>query len=288
MQEVPSTSRRTVLLRFVVFLVLGFLGLRVFAWVLHPLTGLLVASVFSAFGGAAVANLLALRMYEQAHLPDIGLHWNGASARNLLLGCGAGAAAALIVAGGPLLTGWAHWAAAADSASGLGSFVFMTLVLLFGAVGEEMLFRGYGLQILIPVFGTAASVLPTSVLFAAVHAGNQNVSWLGLFNTFAWGVLLGAAMLRSGDLWLPIGMHFGWNWILPLLGVNLSGFNMRVTGVDIVWTIGDVWSGGSYGPEGGLLCTMVLGLLVLFLLRAPIERQRLVLLDAAGEDQSTV
>ncbi len=227
--------------------------------------------------------MLALRIYEAGRLPDIGLHWNPDSARNLLYGLAGGVGAALLVLGGPLLTGDAQWKAADDSVAGVGSFIFVSLVLLFGAIGEEMLFRGYGFQVLVPAFGPAATLLPMSVLFAAAHAGNQSVSYIGLFNTFAWGVLLGAAVLRSGDLWLAIGLHFGWNWMMPLLGVNLSGFTMRVTGVELEWNVSDLWSGGNYGPEGGLLCTMVLVALVAFLYKAPIRRQHLALLGPREE-----
>ena len=60
--------------------------------------------------------------------------------------------------------------------------------------------------------------------------GNQNSNVPGVVNTVIWGVLLGYACYRSGALWLPIGMHFGWNVLLPLAGANLSGFTMRVTG----------------------------------------------------------
>ena len=44
------------------------------------------------------------------------------------------------------------------------------------------------------------------------------------------GVLFGYAYLRTSALWLPIGLHFGWNVVLPLFGANLSGFTMGVTG----------------------------------------------------------
>ena len=81
-----------------------------------------------------------------------------------------------------------------------------------------MLFRGYAFQYLIGKMGPFATILPFGVLFGIVHGNNPNLTWLGLLNTAAWGVLLGFAFLRSGDLWLPIGLHFGWNWALPLFG----------------------------------------------------------------------
>jgi len=111
------------------------------------------------------------------------------------------------------------------------------------------------------------------VLFGFAHVNNQNVTAVGIANTMLWGVLFGYAFLLSGDLWLPIGLHFGWNWTLPLLGVNLSGFTMNVTGYAMHWRIGVLWSGGAYGPEGGLLGTIVLIVLFFCLRKAPILRQ---------------
>ncbi len=67
-----------------------------------------------------------------------------------------------------------------------------------------------------------------------------------------WGLVLGYAFYRSGDLWLPIGIHFGWNWALPLVGVRVSGFTMGLTGLAVRWKAGPLWSGGDYGIEGGL------------------------------------
>jgi hypothetical protein len=70
--------------------------------------------------------------------------------------------------------------------------------------------------------------------------------------------------LRTRALWLPIGMHFGWNVAMPFLGENLSGFTMGMTGYELHWRTDVLWSGGAYGLEGGLLTTgVVAGLFVL-------------------------
>jgi hypothetical protein len=136
---------------------------------------------------------------------------------------------------------------------------------------------------MVGTFGTWATVLPMGVLFGLAHSTNEHVRPLALFNTMAWGVLLGYSVLRSGDLWLAIGLHFGWNWTLPLFGVNLSGFNIRVTNYSMTWTAGELWSGGAYGPEGGILCTLVLGALIIFLWKAPILQQNLPLIQRGRE-----
>ena len=92
--------------------------------------------------------------------------------------------------------------------------------------------------------------------------GNPNSTLLGVGNTMLWGVLLGFAYWRTNALWLPIGLHFGWNVALPLFGANLSGFTMGVTGYALHWTDRCLWSGGDYGPEGSLLTTAIV--IVLF------------------------
>jgi membrane protease YdiL (CAAX protease family) len=118
-----------------------------------------------------------------------------------------------------------------------------------------------------------ATILPVGVLFAVLHGSNPNATWFGLANTAGFGILFGYAYLRSRDLWLPVGLHFGWNVTLPLFGVNLSGLRMKLTGFEMAWTAGPVWSGGAYGPEASVLTTGVMVLLAYYLWKAPIQRQ---------------
>jgi membrane protease YdiL (CAAX protease family) len=247
---------------FVFPLIIAFLGAPVF-----------VISTLGTFAAAAVANTLALRIYERGNLSDIGLGWTAASRRNLWLGMLGGIGAALVVVVIPLVLRVADFEPVPNERLRWPSLLFVSILLLFGAVGEEMLFRGYGFQVLVKGIGPFATVLPVAVLFGLAHSLNLNFGPLPLFNTILWGVVLGYAYLRSGDLWLPIGLHFGWNWALPLLGANLSGFTMDVTGYAMHWNVGERWSGGAYGPEGGLLTTAVAIGLFFYLGKAPIQQQ---------------
>jgi uncharacterized protein len=233
-----------------------------------------VLSTLGTFAAAAVANTLALRIYERGNLADIGLGWTAASRRNLALGMLGGIGAALLVVVVPLVLRGADLEPVPNEHFRWPSMLFVSILLLFGAVGEEMLFRGYGFQVLVKGIGPFATVLPVAVLFGLAHSQNLNFGPLALLNTILWGVVLGYAYLRSGDLWLPIGLHFGWNWALPLLGVNLSGFTMDVTGYAMHWKIGERLSGGAYGPEGGLLTTAVAIGLFFYLAKAPIQQQQ--------------
>jgi hypothetical protein len=91
--------------------------------------------------------------------------------------------------------------------------------------------------------------------FRLLHGFNPGATPLSMANTAGFGILFGVALLRSHDLWLPIGFHFGWNAALPFLGVSLSGFTIQVVGYQLVWKAGDLWSGGTYGPEASLLAS---------------------------------
>jgi hypothetical protein len=265
-----------IILRVGVFIFLAIAGLAIFGWllwlVLEP--RIFVVSALSTFAAAAVANALAMRIWENGNLLDVGFAWNASAVRNLLLGLLGGVVAALIVVYGPVLEGMAdvlktprpfEWA----------NVAFVLIILVFGAIGEEMLFHGYGFQVLMGALGPFATILPVSILFAIAHGGNLNVTTVALVNTALWGLVFGFAFWRSGDLWLPIGLHLGWNWVLPLAGANLSGFTMNVTDYTVRWRAGyERWSGGTYGPEASLLNTGVLVALFLWLvLKAPVRRQ---------------
>ena len=232
---------------------------------------------------ALLANIVALRIYEGRHLWEIGFQWNRAAVRNLGLGLAGGAASAVLVMVVPLISRAAAIVPLASSEANVRTLLFVTVMLFFGAAGEEMLFRGYGFQILLRSFGPYATILPVGVLFAALHATNPHASALGLVNTAGFGMIFGYAFLRTRDLWLPIGLHFGWNVVLPLFGANVSGITIRVTGYVLQWSAGPLWSGGEYGPEASVLTSAVLFALFAFVRMAPVRRQENPLIDGLAE-----
>jgi uncharacterized protein len=270
-----STPRRDPLrlaIRLVVYVVLGYLSLLLLGWVLLGL-GEMLGAVTTDLAAACLVNWVSLSIYENLTLPDLGLWWNRASSHNLGLGVLAGVAAACLVLAPPLLLGFAHLAPTPAEHPSWGALAFVTVMLAAGAVGEELLFHGYGFQIMLAEVGPFATILPVSVVFALLHGNNPNANWFGIANTAAFGAVFGYAYVRSRDLWLPIGLHFGWNITLPLFGVNLSGLRMNVTGSKMFWTAGDLWSGGAYGPEASVLTSAVVALLFLYIWKAPVRRQ---------------
>lgn len=267
-------DRVAVYLRVAVYIALYALAVFLSAKLLVWIGGYFFGVVLSQFLAAVATNWLVLRIYGGYRLTDLGLKWNRASMVNLGLGVAGGMGSAALALLPPLAAHIAIFTPTAAAQMGWESVLFTIAVILMGSAGEEILFRGYGFQTLLSVWGPFTTIFTVGAVFAALHAANPNATWLAIANTAGFGILFGYAFLRSGDLWLPIGLHFGWNFTLPLFGVNVSGITMRLTGCELHWNAGPLWSGGEYGPEASILTTIVLVALALYLAKAPIRNQK--------------
>jgi len=253
--------------------------LNLTATVVQFLGRAMVAQTVPPLVAASIAGALALAIFESRNLSDLGLRWHEGAGRNLGTGVALGAGGALLLIVPQVFAGLAHFEAARGADPSWRATLF-TLVLLFcGAAGEEMAFRGFPLQFLMRGYGAWVSIVGIGVLFGLLHAFNPGITVLGIVNTAGFGVLFGTALLRTHDLWLPIGMHFGWNAALPFLGVELSGFTIKVAGYQLIWNTGDLWSGGSYGPEASLLASAVLVVLFVAVWKIPVRKGWAYLID---------
>lgn len=267
-------DRSSVYLRVAVFVLMYRAALFAFVPLLNWLGGYFTALMLGQLLSALAANWVPLRIYSGMRLADLGLRWNGRSLRNFGLGVAGGMGAAALVLATPLFANAAILTPAEGPSGGWQTILFTVAMLLAGSAGEEILFHGYGFQVLLGEWGPNTTVFTAGAIFGVVHGANPNSSWLALVNTAGFGILFGYAFLRTRDLFMPIGLHFGWNFTLPLFGVNVSGLTMKLTGHQMEWTIGSLLSGGEYGPEGGLLTTIVLAALALFIWRAPVRPQQ--------------
>lgn|SRR5690242_490312 len=261
--DMPVPDKQGLVLRVGLYVLLAWVGLLLFPGILLPLGGILVTSTLSTFAAAAVANAVVVRIYERGRLADVGLAGTPSAGREFLMGAAGGVGAVMCVVLIPVVLRMADFQPAPERVDHpWAAFAFSGVAIFFGAMGEELLFRGYAFQLLIRSIGPFSTILPTSVIFGLMHSWNPNATGMGIVNTVAWGVLLGFTVWRTEALWLAIGLHFGWNITLPLLGSNLSGFTMGVTGYALKWKVGVLWSGGSYGVEGSVLTTLIVVVLL--------------------------
>ncbi len=142
--------------------------------------------------------------------------------------------------------------------------------LLLNTVTQEVLTRSYIFQTIRSHTNVTTAVIASATLFMAYHAGAYHGAWLPAFNVFAAGILFGLAYLLTDNLWLPIGIHFIWNFLVgPVLGLSVSGNTQLKESWHLVTLQGPVWlTGGAFGLEGGLAVTFTtfLGIIVLLIL----------------------
>jgi uncharacterized protein len=127
-------------------------------------------------------------------------------------------------------------------------------LLLAGAAVEELLFRGVLFRLIEEWSGTWIALSISALLFGAAHSFNPGATWISSASiAVEAGVLLGAAFVVTKNLWLPIGLHFGWNFFEgPIYGAQVSG-NAFGASAMAAHVSGPLWlSGGSFGPEAGL------------------------------------
>jgi len=138
--------------------------------------------------------------------------------------------------------------------------LFITcFIFLIGAAAEEAMARGYLLQTFFRARAALIGTLISALLFALAHKANLYATNISLANTFLAGIWFCIAYSRTRDLWFPFGIHFIWNWLQgPVFGINVSGMgSFAVDPVLRASDLGPAWlTGGSYGIEGGIACTL--------------------------------
>jgi hypothetical protein len=250
-----------------------FLLYRILLYILVPigqfLGGQMIALTVPPLVAAAISSALAMAIFESRRLGDTGLAWVDGTWRNLLIGIALGTAAALLAILPAVAFGLAHYNHNASADVSLGGALFTPVLLFCGALGEEIAFRGFVLQYVMRGYGRWAAIFGIGTLFGVLHAANPGATTMSTINTTGFGIVFGAAVLRSRDLWLPAGIHFAWNTALPFLGVGLSGLTIKVTGYELVWRAGNLWSGGLYGPEASVITSAVIVLLLIAIWKVP-------------------
>lgn len=146
------------------------------------------------------------------------------------------------------------------------TFLFFMVFMLVGWT-EELLSRGYHLQTIASGTNLFWGVILSSAVFSLLHLGNLGANWTSVAGIFFAGLLFAFAYLRTKQLWLPIGMHIGWNFFEGVVfGFPVSGLDTyALTRITVQGP--EIWTGGVFGPEAGLIIlpALILGAFLIYL-----------------------
>lgn len=252
-----------VIVRLAVLTVTASAATLVLAWLLEPFRGAGTAGLFvtalATFLGLLAGTWAALAIFEKRSLAAVGLHSGSTASVELAYGVAFGAGIILVTGLVLFLFGWLT--VREDEGrllAGLGQVAGLTGFVAFAAAFEELLFRGYPFQLVWSRFGLAVALGLSAGLFALAHLWNPELTPLAFLNLALAGLLLALVYVRTRSLWVAIGVHAGWNWVLAVpLDQPVSGFVFGMPGYDVVETGPDVFTGGAFGPEGGFVVTAV-------------------------------
>lgn len=248
-----------------------------------------VAYRFTLLAAGLGAGYFCVRLLENLPWRSLGLTMHQRWVRDLIVGTAIGVAAVVFAvaiataAGGLRFTFIGN-----DMLLAAGRSLLTAGVLLFvAALAEEAAFRGYPLQTLTRAGLMWLGVILTSVPFGFAHLWNPNVvPGVTFANTVIAGFWLAAAYLKTRSLWFPLGVHWGWNWALgSIFGLPISGVRFFSNPILRGQDVGPAWlTGGNYGIEGGVACTIALLVFILLILRTSLVAPTPELLKLTSEE----
>lgn len=250
----------------------------IMGWFAHPLVRII--SAIGTLLSALLSFWIASRWLDRRPFPDFGFHFSRNWWIDFAFGLFLGAILMVFIFVVELSAGWIT---ITSMLQGFGSASFwldmVSFLALFFAVGiyEEMLSRGYHLRNLAeglnfkalnPRLALLLAYLVSSSMFGLFHLGNANTTWVSTVNLIVAGLFLGLGFVLTGELAIPIGLHMTWNFFQGnVFGFPVSGGGASATFIAIQQGGPDLWTGGAFGPEAGLIgiAAIAIGSLLVFL-----------------------
>ncbi|GHJ29811.1 CAAX amino protease [Streptomyces hygroscopicus subsp. sporocinereus] len=133
------------------------------------------------------------------------------------------------------------------------------------AVTEELMFRGLLFRLVERGLGTYIALVLSGVVFGAAHLLNKDATLLGAAAiAIEAGGMLAAAYAATRSLWLPIGLHFGWNFAESgIFGTEVSGNGDTHGLMDASTSGAELITGGEFGPEASVYSVLFGALLTI-------------------------
>ena len=243
---------------------------------------ILLLSSVSSLAAIFLSLWVAGRFLDRRPIRDFGLRLNGGWWLDLAFGLTLGAMLMTGIFVVEVFFGWVSIERAfVSNLPGTPFWISLLLpVAFFLCVGvyEELFSRGYQLLNMAegfnyPFLGPRGAIVVawiiTSGIFGVLHLGNPNATLLSAFNITLAGLLLGAGYVFTGQLAIPIGLHITWNFFQgTVFGFPVSGLSpIGATFLATEQGGPDLWTGGAFGPEAGLMVpiTILAGVLLIAL-----------------------
>lgn len=232
--------------------------------------------------------LFFARFIDKRKLSGFGLRLSGKWWTELLIGLVLGAVLMVFIFLVELAAGWITITGTFVSPEGtpfIVGILGMAIVFLCVGIYEELMTRGYllvnfaeGIHKLrvSPKIAVILALLISSVLFGFLHLGNPNTTWVSTLNLSIAGIFLGLAMVLTKRIAMPIGLHITWNFFQGnVFGFPVSGTGRTTTVIGIQQSGPDVWTGGAFGPEAGLigLLAMIIGMLLIVVITKALNKE---------------
>jgi membrane protease YdiL (CAAX protease family) len=171
--------------------------------------------------------------------------------------------------------GWAQFNSFAwdvqSPASVLSGALLALIIFILVGWNEELLSRGYHLQTLASGTNLPFGLIVSSTIFGILHVTNPSATWVSTIGIIIAGLFLGFGYLRTRQLWLPIGLHIGWNFSEGVVfGFPVSGWTgFQITNNSFTGPL--LWTGGLFGPEAGLIVVpaLILGTVMIYIYTLP-------------------
>jgi len=220
--------------------------------------------------GITLAVYACRKLLDRRSFVSLGLRLNAHALTDFLIGT----AISALALGALFLGMWASGLLVIKGVSvNLPLLGYWLVLWLLVGWGEEIWVRGYWLQNIAEGGHIKSAVIVSSVLFGLLHGGNPNITLLAVLNLMLAGVYLAWGYVRTRSLWLPIGLHFGWNLFEgTVFGFPVSGTSpyamVKINVFSAPWL-----TGGKFGPEGGLVIWGVMALGAVLVWAATLHRK---------------
>lgn len=142
-----------------------------------------------------------------------------------------------------------------------GIFIIYGIALIINASLQEILFRSYIYQVIESNFNALTAIIITSALFSASHIGAIKAGIIPSLNVFGAGLLFAIACYKTKNLWLPIVIHFIWNFsVSSILYKPITDYK----GLELFQLKGSkLFAGGEDGVQSTILTTLTIIIVIM-------------------------